>query len=119
MLMKFFFKVAAALFFSAIALTVYASNHSFLGNSAMSFFSKEDWKLSKTAQDEALNQLKDGARLAWKNPKTGSHGIFLPMHTIHANGSVCRDMQIIHSANLVNDKATYRFCKLNNQWKIV
>lgn len=118
--MKSLIKVATAvLSLSAVALTAYGLNNSFLGNSAMSFFSKEDWSLSRTAQDQALEQIKDGARLAWKNPKTGSHGIFLPTHTMHANGAVCRDMQIIHSANLVNDKATYRFCKLNNQWKIV
>jgi hypothetical protein len=111
--------VSGFLFLSLIPFAVHASNFSFLGNSAMSFFTKEDWKISKSAQNKALNQIEDGARLAWLNPGTGTHGIFLPMHTFHANGAVCRDLEILHTANQVNEKAIYRFCKLNNQWKIV
>jgi hypothetical protein len=115
---KQFFKMTAIIF-SMISCSAYGLNHNFLSNSAMSFYSKEDWSLAKTAQDKALNQNKDGVRLIWKNPKTGSHGIFLPTHTIHANGAVCRDMQIMQSANSLHESSTYRFCKFNNQWKIV
>jgi surface antigen len=115
--MKLISKIAAAALF--ISVTVHASNFSFLGNSAMSFFTKEDWKISKTAQNKALNNLEDGTRLAWRNPGTGTHGVFLPKHTHHANGAICRDLEILHTANMVKGKAVYRFCKLNNQWKIV
>lgn len=117
--MKHFIKITSTILFSVISCSAYSLNHNFLSNSAMSFYSKEDWSLSRTAQDKALNQNKDGVRLVWKNPKTGSHGIFLPKHTIHANGSICRDMQIVQSANSMHESSTYRFCKFKNQWKIV
>jgi len=118
--MKSFFQITATILFTGVAsFAAYGSNTSFLSNSAMSFFTTEDWKISKTAEVKALNQNKDGVKLVWTNPKTGTHGIFVPRHTFHAHGSLCRDMEIKHTANLVNEKAIYRFCKLNNQWKIV
>ncbi len=115
--MKLIIKITAILF--TLPFAAHALNTSFLGNSAISFYTKEDWSISKNAQIKALNQTEDGVKLAWTNPKTGSHGVFLPVHTLHANGALCRDLEIRHSANLVNEKARYRFCKLHNQWKIV
>src|SRR5260221_219442 len=112
-------KIAATFFLGLLTVTAHASNFSFFGNSAMSFFTKEDWTISQNAQIKALNHLEDGTKLAWNNPGTGTHGIFLPMHTSHANGAICRDLKILHTANMVNEKAVYHFCKLNNQWKIV
>ena len=59
----------------------------------------------KSTQIKALNQIEDGVKAYWTNPKTGSHGIFLPMHTYHArSGSLCREMEILHTANMVNEK---------------
>lgn len=106
-------------FLCFLSMPAYAYNFSFFGNSAISFFTKEDWTISRSAQSKALNQTRDGVKLAWVNPGTGTHGVFLPMHTYHANGSLCRELEILHTANLVRDKAVYRFCKLHNQWKIV
>jgi len=114
--MKYFI---VSMLLSVISLTAYSSNFVFFNNSAMSFFSKEDLKLSKSAQNEALEKYKDGMKLIWKNPQTGSHGTFVPMHTVYENGSVCRHMKIMQTANLVHDKAVYRFCKLNDVWRIV
>ena|SRR5258706_10362794 len=120
MLMKLHSKITAAIILSIFSLTSHASNFSFFGNSAISFYTKEDWKIAKSAQITALNQIQDGVKLIWANPRTGSHGIFLPMHTYHArSGSLCRQMEILHTANRVNDKAVYRFCKMKNEWKIV
>jgi len=102
-----------------VSVAANASSFNFFSNSAMSFFTKEDWKISKTAEVKALDHLQDGVKLAWTNPNTGSHGIFVPRHTSRANGSLCRELSIVHTANLVNEKAIYRFCKLKDQWKIV
>jgi surface antigen len=111
--------VATVVLMCVMSVAAYASNFNFLSNSAMSFFTKEDWNISKTAEVKALNQNQDGVKLAWTNPRTGSHGIFVPTHTFHAHGSVCRDLSIMHTANMVNEKAIYRYCKLNDEWKIV
>lgn len=102
-----------------LPFAAHALNTSFLGNSAISFYTKEDWSISRNAQIRALNQTEDGSRLVWANPKTGSHGVYLPVNTLYANGALCRDLEIRHSANQVNEKARYRFCKLHNEWKIV
>ncbi len=117
--MKSYLQIGTLILLLVSSIQTFASNFSFFGNSAISFYTNEDWKLSKSAQLKALDQIKDGVRLAWTNPETGSHGAFIPTHTFHAKGSVCRDMQILHTANRVNDKAIYRFCKMNNGWKIV
>lgn len=119
MFMKLFQQIIALIGLLIFSALVFASNFSFFGNSAISFFSKEDWRISKSAQAIALNQTQDGVKLVWTNPKTGTHGIFLPIHTMHAHGAVCRDLEILHTANQVDDKAIYRFCKLHDQWKIV
>lgn len=103
--------------FSSVAL---AANISFMSNSALSFLTKEDWQLSKAAEREALNHYKDGQSVAWANPKTGSHGMFLPLRsTTNQKGEQCRHLKMVNSAHLVNEKATFRFCKLQDQWKIV
>src|SRR5215213_2735426 len=99
-----------AIFFM-LPFAAHALNTSFFGNSAISFYTKEDWSISRNAQIKALNQTEDGSKLAWVNPRTGTHGIYLPVHTLHANGALCRDLEIRQSANQVNEKARYRFCK--------
>lgn len=105
---------------TAIAsMNLFASNTDFLRNTAMTFFTKEDLQLSRAAQTKALNQSKDGQKISWVNPKTGSHGVFVLMHTTRVNGELCRDLKMVSSAHLVHEKATYRFCKLKDEWKIV
>lgn len=115
-------KIALAIASTIVSLSPLAalgSNHSFLSNSAMSYLTKEDWQLSKAAQSNALDHCRDGKKVAWNNPETGSHGFFLPFHTSRMQGATCRNLEIVHSANLINEKSTYKFCKLHNKWKIV
>lgn len=117
--MKLFSQILVSIVICFASSYTLASNFSFFGNSAMSFFNKEDWKIARSAQVQALNQIEDGMKLAWTNPSTGSHGMFIPVHTYHARGSICREMEIMQTANMVKEKAVYRFCKMNNEWKIV
>jgi len=110
-------KILQTLIISMISFSVCSANLSFLSNTTMSYFTKEDWKLSKEAQNTALNK---GIRVSWSNPRTGNHGVFLPSHIINiASGSECRNLKISNAANRMHEDATYRFCKLHNEWKIV
>lgn len=111
--------ILISLFVSLLPLSALSSNFSFFGNTAMGYLTKDDWKLSKAAQNEALNHYKDGMKVVWKNPRTGNHGVFLPSHTVEISGAVCRNLKIINTANRMNENATYKFCKLQNEWKIV
>lgn len=113
------YRFAALALTAVVSVNLYASNCDFLRNTAMTFFTKEDLQLSKAAQVKALNHFKDGQAVAWKNPKTGSHGIFSPLRTVNVNGDVCRDLKMVNSSHLVHEKATYRFCKMHDVWKIV
>jgi surface antigen len=97
----------------------YASNTSFWSHSALSFFSKDDWRLSKAARNDALNHYKDGRVLTWKNPQTGTHGAFAPYHTTYQHGELCRNLKILSTSHLVHEKAIYRFCRQQNEWKIM
>jgi surface antigen len=107
-------------FLSVLSLSANSSNFSFFSNTTISYFTKDDWKLSKAAQNDALNHYKDGMKVIWKNPRTGNYGVFLPSHTVQASsGSVCRNLKIMNTANRMHENATYKFCKLENEWKIV
>ena len=110
---------SAALLLALFTLPAFAANQSFLSNTARSFFTKEDWQLSKAAQKAALNHYKDGQAIAWNNPRTGSHGVFFPFRTTRQNGEVCRQLKMVNTAQLVHEKATFRFCKFNDEWKII
>lgn len=117
---RIFGMMIVSCFLSMISLSAYSSNFSFFSNTAMSYFTKDDWKLSKAAQNEALNHYKDGVKVIWKNPRTGNHGVFLPSHTVQvSDGSICRNLKIMNTANRMHENATYKFCKLQNEWKIV
>ena len=110
-------KILQTLIISMISFSVYSANFSFLSNTTMSYFTKEDWKLSKEAQNTALNK---GIKVSWNNPHTGNHGVFLPSHKINVvSGSECRNLKISNAANRMHEDATYRFCKLHDEWKIV
>ena len=104
---------------SCMSLAAYASNAVFLSHSARSFFNKDDWRLSKEAQNEALNHYKDGRVVSWVNPKTGAHGKFSPYHTTFQRGELCRNLKILSTAKLVQGKAIYRFCRQQKEWKIM
>jgi hypothetical protein len=98
------------------SFSAYSSNFSFFSNTPISYFTKEDWKLSKEAQNAALNQ---GIKVSWNNPRTGNHGVFSPSHMVSSNGADCRNLKIMNAANRMHEDAIYRFCKLENEWKIV
>jgi hypothetical protein len=98
------------------SFSAFSANISFFSNTPISYFTKEDWKLSREAQNTALNK---GIKVSWHNPRTGNHGVFLPSQVISKDGSNCRNLKIMNAANRMQEDAIYRFCKLENEWKIV
>ena len=109
----------AVLLSIAASTSALALNFSFLNNAAVSYFSNGDYKLMESAADQALDQGKDGQKITWKNPNTTAWGYFIPKNTTRKNGVVCRNLTIFNSAKDVTGLATYPFCKLNGDWKIV
>src|SRR5262245_1558984 len=105
-------------FLSMIALPVFAVNYGFMSNSAMSYFTKEDWQIFNKTQAEVLNKTKDGVKVNWSNPRSGSHGYMVASGTSHQNGMTCRYLTVYNTANLINGEGTFKFCKNNGKWMI-
>lgn len=54
----------------------------------------EDVTLAATSQQQALETLPDGHRLAWENPHSGYSGSFRPLQThVSTDGRYCRDYE--------------------------
>jgi len=114
--MKFF----SVLLLSFLGCTaVFAFNQSFLDQSAMSYFTKEDTALFNHAKNIALNDAHDGKKIAWQNPKTGSEGYFIPSNTTLKNGIKCRMLKIYNMAHQVPGEANYKVCRIQGAWKVV
>lgn len=118
MMKKVLGMVITSAIISISSMAVYAENYGFLSNSAMSYFTQEDWHIFNKTQMDALNRGKDGVKVNWKNSKSGSYGYMIPSAAPKQNGMVCRYLAFYNTANQIKGEGTYKFCKLNNQWKI-
>ncbi len=104
---------------NVITFSVFASNYSFLKEAPGNYFTKEDWNLFYAAQNKALSNHKDGSKVTWKNPQSGSWGSFVPSHTTKERGTSCRKLTMFNSAAGRTSGATYKFCKIQGEWKVV
>jgi len=101
------------------SLPVFAVNYGFLSNTAMSYFTKDDWQIFDKAQNQALNRGKNGVKVTWRNLKSGNHGYMVPASAPSQQGMSCRYLSFYNVANLIEGEATYKFCKSTNGiWKI-
>lgn len=111
-------KVVIAVIASMMSLSSGAVNYGFMSNSAMSYFTQEDWQIFNKTQANALNRGKNGVKMAWSNPKSGSHGYMIPSDAPAQNGMKCRKITFYNTANQINGEGRYLFCKMNNTWKM-
>lgn len=108
------FIIFTALF---IVSPVYASNFNFLHQATpISDFNEQDLEMFKQALRTALNEKKDGERLAWKNEKTGSSGLVNPLLTLEDK---CRNARIINKSKNNIAESRYKFCKKDGKWLAV
>lgn len=116
--MNTLFKRSLASILIFLPTCVLAQNYGFLSNSAMSYFTKEDWQIFNNTQNDVLSHGKNGVKVLWKNPRSGNHGYMIPASASPQNGMTCRFISFYNTANQINGEGTYKFCKLNNTWKI-
>jgi surface antigen len=97
-----------------------ASNLNFLNESAPVYhFTDEDFNILMATIQKALNEKKDGEKLAWKNEKTGHAGLVNPLDTTIENNLKCRNTRLINRANKKIAQTVYKFCKQpDGVWKI-
>src|SRR5689334_18265718 len=107
-------KIISSIFIAMVSFTAFAENYGFLSNSAMSYFTKEDWEIFNKTQLNVLNKSKNGAKVSWKNPKSGSFGYMVPSSAARFQGMVCRNIFFVNTANQIKGEGSYKFCKSNN-----
>jgi surface antigen len=102
-----------------VALPAYAFNLSFLEYTPTYYFTKSDWTIMQKTINDALNHGRDNQRFSWKNPDSTAFGYVTPSATTHSDGQFCRRVDIFNSAKTVTGDATYRFCKIDGEWKVI
>lgn len=104
----------AALF---TASGVFASNYNFLHDAApIADFKDTDIEMFQTAIQKALNEKKDGEKLAWKNKKTGNSGLVNPILTLDDDLVNCRNVRIINKSKKNIAESRFKFCKQDGRW---
>jgi len=105
--------------FSFVAVT-FASNLSFLHDSTpISDFNKEDVKLMEEAIEKALNEKKDGEKLAWINEKTKHSGLVNPLSSFSENATECRRVRIVNKSKNWIGENEFKYCKQDGTWVLI
>jgi surface antigen len=108
-----------ALFILLACLPAYAFNLSFLEYTPTYYFTHSDWDMMQETINAALDHGRDHQRFNWKNPETTAFGHVTVSDTTREEGMLCRRVNIFNSAKTVTGDASYRFCKVNGEWKTV
>lgn len=101
-------------FYSALAG---AASPNFLHDvTPISDFTKEDSELFWNAVTTALDDKKDGEKLAWQNEKSGNSGLVNPLKTYQEADTQCRDLRIVNRSKKHIAESKYKFCKRDDKW---
>jgi surface antigen len=116
-------KKAAVAVFSALLLSLssgaQALTYNFLADSPEAYMNEADYSLLTHTLDDLLNNGKDGARRAWKNPATRNAGsIRILMSYTDGNLNCRRVGLVLKTANQLKTQATHNLCKIDNQWTV-
>lgn len=97
-----------------------APNLRFLNESAPVFhFTEVDFDILVKTIQKALNEKKDGEKLAWENKDTGHAGLVNPLNTTIEKGVSCRMLRLINRAGKRISQTQYKFCKQpDGIWKV-
>ncbi|MGD8926106.1 MAG: hypothetical protein PVG20_04615 [Thioalkalispiraceae bacterium] len=114
------FRVLCIFLMFFMVSVVSASNFNFLHESApIADFNKDDIKMFNEAIQQALNEKKDGEKLAWKNEKTDNSGLVNPLSTYITDKSECRTVRIVNKSKKNIAESKYKFCKQDDKWVAV
>ena len=112
--MRIFVAVITAFFCSSL---LFAASPNFLHNvTPISDFTKEDSELFWNSVIDALDNKKDGEKLAWQNEKTGNSGLVNPLSTYQEDNTQCRDLRILNRSKKNIAESKYKFCKRDGKW---
>ena len=101
------------------ASIVQASNLRYLKDTPISEFTETDTIIFEKAVVTALNNKKDGEKLAWRNEQTGTSGLVNPLKTYKENNETCRHIRTVNRAKNKIAENVYKFCKRDDHWVAV
>ncbi len=100
--------------------TVFASNLGFLHQAApIADFNSEDVKIMEDTIQTALNEKKDGEKLAWKNDKTNHSGLINPLSSFIKDEMKCREVRIVNKSQKRIAQNNFKYCKQDDQWVLM
>lgn len=113
-------KILFLTFLSCISFTtLYASNYSFMHDSAIFHFDDNDTTMMSANIQYTLDRTRDGKKSIWKNPNTHAWGYAIPSRTVKRNGTTCRALEVFNEADKVRGTSSYTFCKIKGEWKAI
>lgn len=115
-MLRIFFTIVVSFLASVSA----ASNFNFLHQAApIAEFNKEDMDMFRATLRKALDEVKDGEKLAWQNEKTGSSGLINPLQTLESDNGDCRNARIVNKSRRKITESRFKFCKKDGKWLAV
>ena len=89
-----------------------AGNLSFLNNTPLSFFQRDDVDLMRKNALAVLESAQPNARQDWSNPRTGASGFAqVTGQFTMADGTLCKRVRVFNRAGGMEGEATYPVCK--------
>jgi surface antigen len=96
-----------------------ALNWRFLKYSPISFFNDEDWRLLRETGQDALDSQADGAAVSWENPQTRNSGRITLIKTYEANGTTCRQVEVVNHGGGQTGTSVFNFCRnADGNWQL-
>ncbi len=112
--------ISLAVSVSAIGVAT-AGNWSFLSNTPMAKFTKEDLGLMVQTAEAVVTDAKTPAIRRWKNAATGNSGELKTLLAFTGpRGEPCKRLHIVNRAGKQEGKATYTVCDMPpDSWRLV
>jgi hypothetical protein len=103
------------------ANTAYASNWSFLRNSAVAQFDDEDVRLMMESANTVISDPNGPARRQWRNERTGHSGELQSTAAFAGpNDLRCKRLLIVNRAGSKASRSTYTLCDMPPEgWRLV
>jgi len=111
------FRIVLLLISFTIVVETSAMNLNFLHEAApIADFNKKDLNLMDEAIEKALNEKRDGEKLAWKNKESSHSGLVNPLSTYSESEIICRTVRIVNKSSKRIAQNNFKFCKEGGEW---
>jgi len=116
---KTFSLVAPIALSGLLAPPALAFNELFASRGPLSFLTKSDVTIARSAIRAALDSDPDGHTHTWTNPETQASGTVTPTKTYKKDGMRCRSAEFTTHAGGLSGQSVWDLCKTKDGWKIV